>query len=257
MKYIVNVSGGGIFSLMHQFFEVVIGNINDIDSISSLRIIIPNNPFIKDKFIFDNIFEISDDDNNKNIIKIFLPSPKNSFLYANLYERFEDLKKINKKLKYNKLIIDEVEQYTKKNNIDNNTLGIHIRLTDMNSIHPEYGIFSLETFINETINYLNNNKHISKLFIASDNNESIEEFIKIFPNLTIYYYENKYRVNNIQDNNYHNQINNLNDKNFIINNFIENIILSKCCGLIHRISDFANYAIINSETFKDIIFLKK
>lgn len=253
MSYIIHISGGGIFSLMHQFFETVLNNIKDIDKISDLKIIIENHRFITNNFIFDNIFV------NKNINtsnNIFLCPCKNSFLQANLFERFNDLKKINNKLLYNEFIIEQVNKYVNSFNIDENTFGIHIRLTDMNSMHPEYGNINIEKYIENTKIILNRNKNINKLFIASDNYESINIFENEFPNIIIHYIDNNNRVNLINDNNFEYQISKLNDKDFIINNFIENIILSKCCGLLHRISDFSNYAIINSNTFKIIICIK-
>jgi len=257
MSYIVNVGGGGVFSILHQFFEVIIDNIDNIDLIKQIKLNVPNHLFIRNQNIFDNIFDFND--KQEEILTISSTScsgTRNRFFQANLYDNFFILKEINKKLVYNTYIINEVNNYVFKYNIDDKTLGIHIRLTDMNNLHSDYGIISLEDYILEITNYVNNNKNITKLFIASDNNESINKIINIFPNLTINYFENQYRVNNMTDDNFLNQVNNLNDINFIVTNFIENIILSKCCGLIHRISDFANYAIINSDTFKDIICLK-
>jgi hypothetical protein len=125
----------------------------------------------------------------------------------------------------------------------------------MNNIHLEYGNIDIEKYIKNTKIILNNNKNITKLFIASDNYESINIFKNEFPNTIISYIDNNNRVNLISNDNFSYQINNLNDKNFLINNFIENLVLSRCSGLLHRISDFANYSIINSDSFKLIICL--
>lgn len=42
------------------------------------------------------------------------------------------------------------------------------------------------------------------------------------------------------------------NNNYHINVMIEMIVLSKCAYFIHRVSDFANFAIIYSDTFKII-----
>ncbi len=174
MNYRIHISGGGIFSIIHQFFETILDNIQDINEIDDIEIIIKNHIVITEKFIFNNIFIQNENINDSK--DIFMINTKNSFLQANLFHRIDDLKKINKKLKYQKFILDEANKYVNNFNIDENTFGIHIRLTDMNSIHPEYGIISIERYINETKKILYEHQNINKLFIASDNYESINIF---------------------------------------------------------------------------------
>lgn len=251
MSYEVSVRGGGVFSIMHQFFEVVLENVENIDTIEEVNMIVDHGA-IKDQHMFDNVFKVGSCENK---IKIASKHTKNSFLQANLFERIDNLKKISKKMKYNDFILGKVDEFVEKYKIDNCTLGVHVRVTDMNNVHPEYGFVDTNRFVSETKKFLNENKNITKIFLASDNTESINVFIEEFPDIEIIFYEG-IRVEKNTDNNFRFQIENMKDKNFFVSNFIENLILSKCCALIHRISDFANYAIINAENFGEVICIK-
>ena len=50
-------------------------------------------------------------------------------------------------MKIKKELLDEVKYYQDKFNIDESTVGVHIRLTDMNIVHGnDYGVLTFEDF---------------------------------------------------------------------------------------------------------------
>jgi hypothetical protein len=94
----------------------------------------------------------------------------------------------------------------------------------------------------------------SKIFVASDNYESIEKLIKIYGN-QINFVPNMLRVNKEEDNSYEFQIENLSNPSFWIESFLDMILLSKCSTLICRTSNFSNASVCFSNTIEDVIRL--
>jgi hypothetical protein len=68
MSYNIYINGGCIFSLMHQFFKIILDNIEEINNLK-------------------------------------INNFKNSFLQANLFERLDDLKKLIKNLNIKNLFL--------------------------------------------------------------------------------------------------------------------------------------------------------
>lgn len=228
----------------------------NIENLNKYKITIENNHVFINKNIFNDIFQYNDNIN----FKIYdNPSTFRSFNNANYYENLLLLKHIVSKNLIKHYITDKVNYYKELFNITENTLGIHIRLTDMNSIHPDLGILTTETYINAINKLLNNNNNINNIFVASDNNISINK-------IKHYYINSNIDINYICDSP-RNEVEYCDNSNYIIDTFnsdssedrnnhvkimIEMLVLSKCSYFIHRTSDFANFAIIYSDTFKII-----
>jgi hypothetical protein len=155
---------------------------------------------------------------------------------------------VTKKLKFNKELLKKVKYYEKKIGIDDSTVGVHVRLTDMNIIHgKDYGVLSFENFKNQ----LNPD---TKYFISSDNNESINKLKELYGN-NINYVESMIRSEFENENSESLQLNNFKNPQFWIESFLEMLLLSKCGTLICRSSNLSNASIINSKTIKNIIRL--
>jgi len=183
----------------------------------------------------------------------------NTFLNANKNkELLVLLKQIVHKNKIHPTIINKVNYYKELLNINDNTLGVHVRITDMNHIHGDiYNSFTIESYFIKIDQMLNQYTHINNIFIASDNIVSINKiknYYKDNKNIRLSYIEDSIRnpEEHCQTSNF--MINEMNKMNnyYHVNVMIEMLVLSKCSYLIHRISDFANFAIIYSDTFKEI-----
>jgi len=159
--------------------------------------------------------------------------------------------KIINKFKLKKKLLNKVEYYQNKFNIDENTVGVHIRLTDMNIYHgSDYGIVSFEDFKSHL-------KPNVKYFVASDNYESLKKLKELFGD-NVNYVDDLIRAEFENDDTTLMFLNNpvvFKNKQFWFESFLEMILLSKCNSLICRTSDLSNVAVIYSKTIKKIIRL--
>ena len=229
------VQGGGIFSKLNEINNINIINKDD-------RIDLSINPF---KYIYIQNEIIT----NLNINCVPIRA------YHNIIPN-EDLIKL--KIVKSKLIINDniIKKYNEiKNNLSLNAsyLGVHIRLTDMNKIHPEHGIYSFNDYVNSINEEMKCNIY-DKIFVASDNRESIFKLKKIYGNMIISY-DDFLRVNGENDDISNLILSNFNNINFWEDTFIEMLLLSECGTLIHRVSNFANMTKIYANTINKIILL--
>jgi hypothetical protein len=152
------------------------------------------------------------------------------------------------KLKINNELLKKVDYYVDKFGINESTVGVHIRLTDMNIIHErDYGVLSFENFNSQ----LNSD---TKYFISSDNRESINKLKELYVD-NINYVEDMIRCEFEGDNSTSLQLDNFRNPQLWIESFLEMLLLSKCGTLICRSSNLSNASIINSKTIKNIIRL--
>lgn len=257
---IVTVKGGGIFSLYHQAIATILQSYEyNINEINSFKIIINSEHFLKNKNIFDDFFQYE----NELII-----SKKKVELnqYINGYIKFikvdcsylELLKAIVRKNKINDNISKIVNEFVEKFNVNENTLTVHIRLTDMNIKHSnEYGVYTFEHYINEINKTLKKYPDINQIYVASDNNESIDKLILMYnEKLKVIRFEHPYRVEKENSDNFNYIVNNLNDMPELpVKVFIEVLIGSKGGYFIGRVSDVSNFIILYSDSIKNIKYL--
>ena len=144
------------------------------------------NIFIEKKIAgnFDNIFDDSYDDNTK--ILIFDDRNKIETIDYNFVYNNNQYKILAKKIRFSKKINDIVNKYLI--NISTNTLGVHFRFTDMNTMHTRKTPIQYKDYINQILEYIKNND-IQNIFVASDNEESINKLLKDenFKNIKIYH----------------------------------------------------------------------
>lgn len=240
MNCSLNIDAGGIFS--KYMFGVQNAILHECDSY---------------------YFNITDYRTNSDMFNYVLDQPYDSSYLAfdciNLgsYHKLNPIENSNNftkyievvnKLKFNKELIEKVDYYVKKMGINNSTVGVHIRLTDMNIKHEkDYGVLSFEHFKY----HLNPD---TKYFISSDNNESISKLKELYGD-NINYVEDMIRADFEHTDSTLLQINNFKNPQLWIDAFIEMLLLSKCGTLICRSSNLSNASIINSKTIKNIIRL--
>lgn len=168
-------------------------------------------------------------------------------------EDYLNLKKEASKLKYKQILRVLLDDYTYLYSINSNTLGVHIRLCDMNIAHKtDYGVVNFNDYvkaIQKELEYSDTN-----VFVASDNEESILKLRAIFGS-RISYVPNLIRAKTETEDSSLLQLQNFNNVKFWQEAFLEMLLLSKCSKLICRTSNLANMAIISSNTIKKTIML--
>ena len=247
----LNISAGGIFSKFMfgiQNIENINPNMNnfyfnnvDPRAVSHSK---TNNPF---DYVIQQKFDESYVD--FNTIHLGNYSKFNPIENCNKINNFKNIiSKIEFSDKLNKMI-ENCENQIK---FDEHTIGIHIRLCDMNIVHAsDYGIISYEDFdkcLEKEITEKTN------IFVASDNNESIDKLRQKYGNI-VNYVPNLMRASSETENTAHFQENHLGIEEFWLESFLEMFLLSKSSSLICRSSNVANASIIFSNSIKKIIRL--
>lgn len=182
---------------------------------------------------------------------------ENYHTYTNQFKienskKFSYYKNICDSIFFTSNLSDLILEYTKKFSFDENFIGVHIRLCDMNTIHgKDYGVFRFEDFQNEIDKIFTED---SKIFVASDNDESLEKIKNIYSD-KVFFVPNMIRAKNEIDDSYQLQIDNMENEDFWIQSFLDMYLLSKCKKLICRTSNLSNASICFSNSFKEIIRL--
>lgn len=238
--------GGGIFSKFMTAIQCINHKIRDIDSIESIYLgviedkkLIPKN----EKKWYDCLGDINPFDfvleQDKNIIfnRSFFSTPHaiyNDIIRTNDLNR---LRKIVSKIKIKDSVLNKINP-----GIDEETLGVHIRLTDMDEFHQNNSNASLENFYTETVNIIKKENNLNKIFVASDNESSLEHFNN---KLDIIYNGVCNRSKNPKDSEYQMQLqfDMVNSEEFWVDSFLDMLSLSKCGDIICRVSNLNNASI--------------
>lgn len=188
------------------------------------------NPSVTDYFDLDNVYRI----------------PYNFFTDSIDIKNLPKYKKIVKdKLNFHPTLLLEVKKQISQLKIDNNTLAVHLRLTDLNDVHSkELGIVTIEDYLTEINNILLINPHINKIFIAS---ESLENILYIQSQLSIpvVYVSNLRRAID-KDDFLRDQVKYMKDPLYWREVFLDVFLLAECKYLLGRISNITNTSIILS-----------
>jgi len=243
----INVAVGGVFSK----FMYVVQNAQIINpDFESLYIEnIDGRSLINEENIFNNIFDQKIEDNqvSHNCVAVHSYS---KFSPIELSQNLNDYKKIVSKLKFTENFNKKFNSYLEQLNIDENYIGVHIRLCDMNIHHGDaYGTLVFEDFLNEIQKIKEDGK---KIFVASDNNESLYKLKSLY-NDDIVYADGFLRGEIETEDTLILQANHFKDVRLWEEAFIEMLLLSKCGTLICRSSNVNNTAVIYSNTLKKII----
>ena len=247
----LDIEGGGIFSKM----MLAIQNIEKYEyDLSSCYFNIADSRAINldGRNPLDSILQQTRSD-EYNVIKCKPLVPYNNIERIDKSSEYLNLKHIASQLKYKPELLVLVDDYTYLLGIRKSTVGVHIRLCDMNLAHgKDYGILTFNDYveaIKKELNYSDAN-----VFVASDNEESILKLKQIFGN-RISFIPKLIRAKTEIEDSSKLQEKNFKSVRFWQEAFLETLLLSRCSKLICRTSNLANMAIINSNTFKEIIML--
>lgn len=245
-KIQINGIGGGIFSKFItsiQFAEELIGESTIpeifyntvVDGISVLDYVLDQN--------VNNIQSIHN--------SIYLRG-YSGYEPIELSKEFQNLKRIIRAVKFKQEFNDLVQSYVSKLGIDKNTVGVHIRLCDMNITHGiDYGIVCYEDY-KKLLDKIMVGTQV-KLFVASDNYESIAKLKKDYGKERIVYVEGMLRGATEVEHTGDLQAENLATKRLWEEAFLDMILLSKCSQLVCRTSNVVNASILFSDTIQDVI----
>ena len=247
-RFILNVKAGGIFSK----FIFVIQNLNKINN--DFEYVYVNNIDNRSLTGDDNIFDlILDQKKDKSLPTISCKHLGNysKFSPIELSNNLQGYKKTIKKLKFNQNLIDKIDYYLDKYKINEDYLGVHIRLCDMNKYHSVYGVLSYDNFLKKIKEEKGKN---TKIFLSSDNKESIKK-LKLEFGDDVIYLDGFIRGEKESEDTLKLQLDNFRNNKLWEEAFIEMILLSKCGKLICRTSNLNNVSVIYSDTIKKIIRL--
>lgn len=238
MYYNLNVDGGGIFSKYMLCVQNLVGVNFDKVYLSTADIRTNSN-------IFDFILNQTLSENFINIKGHYIPGYSNTNKIE-LSDNYNTYKDIIAKFNFKDELLNKIKTYQEKLNITEKTIGVHIRLTDMNIHHAnDYGYYNFDDYLK----YFNND---DDFFVASDNKESIKKLVDIFGD-KIKYVPNIIRAENENEDTSTLQLTNFKNYSFWEEAFIEMFLLSKCGSFICRASNLANATIIHSNSIKNII----
>lgn len=119
-------------------------------------------------------------------------------------------------------------------------LGVHVRLTDMNKTHPEYGSQTIGGYIDAI-----RTEQPESVFLASDNIQAIQE-IKEALDVDVSYVHGTMRTERADDDIIQFQIDKLKDEDMWRQVFLDVILLSMSDTIIGRTSGVFNAAIVYS-----------
>jgi len=172
----------------------------------------------------------------------------NSLGYIEDGVRFKTMKEIVKKIRFRPSILKSVNDFC-STNINEKTLGIHMRTGDMNVSHPELGLFGTEHYIIK-LKKIIEAEDISNIFLATDNKESLIKFQEKFENVVSFGCQliedtDTYKEPKVQEKNLKNPI-------LWEEAMIDCLILSKCSQVLCRQSNLINASILFSDDIKKI-----
>ena len=252
---ITDVFGGGIFSLFHQALETLLHHPR-ADMLTRFKIRISDRHFIRNKKMFDDFFEDNPETYDMVIEQIDVHHRTTRYLKIHHHAEMQRIKRICRLNPICPSIVSEVDRYASLFGINENSLAVHVRMTDMNTIHAnDFGIVTHETYSMMIDHMLQSHPNIDNIYITSDNTESIH--------MLQARYSDRYRITYVTDS-YRREkedSENCNFQRYAINvlpefhlrAFTELLIASRCSYFIYRISDYSNFCILYSDTIQVIL----
>ena len=253
MNIVVKTVGGGVFSKFMVAIQSILHEVADVDTITNIYIEVdmgrldkrtqPNlilnesgNPF---DFVLDQHLVTPD--------KVILATPRVTYTdHENLMNNAEELRRLRVicgKINIKKTVLDRVVD-----GVDNKTLGVHIRLTDMSQYHPElHGGSTTKDYITK-IGKIITNQDIKKIFVASDNELSLKEIRDIYGDMVLSNMVTNRTTSEDTPGYCTYQIQQMHTESFWVDTFIDMITLSKCGELVYKVSNLNNASMCFSST---------
>jgi hypothetical protein len=196
---------------------------------------------------YDWVFKQRYDDSFVNFRCVHYGSyAKRGIEFGNIEESqyFSLFRKMCSKIAFKDSFVERENKYASM--FGNDILGVHVRMGDMNTCHPEYGVYS-------TRDYIDKIREIDPpgIFMASDNHESIK-LIKeaiLCPIITVDGLVREEKCNFEPDGI---AVTLLNNEQQWLDVWLECLLLSKCKKLLCRVSNISNAAIIFSDTITKV-----
>jgi hypothetical protein len=166
--------------------------------------------------------------------------------------RLSDYKRMLEKIHIHGEIKSRVNDFCKSLNVNERTLGVHVRLTTM-SLHTNYKKVTYEDYCNTIDKCLETGKY-DNVYVATDNVESLVKMENRYAR-HIRYYPNLLRLKNEEvrtKEDWSWEFDMFFRKRFWQESFVECMTLARCGGLVCRDSNLSNMAIVFSNTLKDI-----
>lgn len=258
MDILIKTIGGGIFSTFVVAVQSVLNQINDLEKIDNIYIEFDKERNLNTKHkhhLNDNVYNFVFDQKQKHITDVVYGQIYRDHIYENLgdllnTEYLNKIQLIVSKFKLKSKILDKIN--TK---IDKNTLGVHIRITDMITCHNNYmiNLRTKDSYVFKIKQIISENSNIDKIFIASDNEILLLELKKEFPDIISNTVFN--RFNDIYDytNSYVDyQYEQMSNENFWVDTFVEMYSLSKCGYLLYSTSNLSHASLFFSKTINKI-----
>ena len=161
-------------------------------------------------------------------------------------------KQVFKELKFKDSFNSKLESLVSNSNISDKTLGVHMRLTDSNiqaskhnSAELSYKDFELKIEKIES--------RYDNIFVASDNHESIEKLMRKYGSSRIKYAEGFWRgETELEDTQPAAELRVTSNREHCVEAFLDTFALSKCGGIIGRLSAISFCAVVFSEKEQEI-----
>ena len=235
----------GIFSQ----FMMMVGNITNSD-IEEIYFDAMNNKIEKNPFdwVFDQYYNESFINLECQHYGVYTDNNSNGLGPIENSLNYNNYKYALSKIKFKKNILDFINNNTK--DFNQNCLGVHIRLGDMNILHPQYGNLKTDDYVNKIKNIFEK-ENFDRIFVASDNEKSLDVLQNEF-NSQLLFIPDMIREENDNFNSFRLQKEQLNNNIFWEEAFIECLLLSRCNQLLCRVSNLANATIIFSNTITKI-----
>ena len=167
--------------------------------------------------------------------------------------RLNDYKRVLNKIHIKNEIKRRVDDLCKLVNINENTLGAHVRMTSM-AVHQNFGRITHEDYCRAIDQELETGNY-NGLYVSTDNVESLIKMEKRYASI-IRYYPNMLRlpteyITDLWQWSWEYDM--FFRKQFWQESFTECMTLARCGGMVCRTSNFSNMAVVFSNTLKKII----
>lgn len=253
MDVYVKAMGAGTFSKFTIAVQHAINKIEDLDTVDSVYIDMwwDKADLTRTVKIDENPFNFALDQQEPPMGYRVVEAPPCS-AYTDIFNHKDlpSLQKLVSKIKVRTDITDRIHA-----GIGMCTLGVHIRLTDMNRLHEkQYGIVNYDKYRTVINQVLLDNPHIDSIFVASDNKESVRKLIETYGDKYHIMYNlglcNQADTELVGDN--YNKFLRMNSSNPQLwkDSFLEALSLARCGQLVYRVSNLSNAAVMFSNTIE-------
>ena len=171
-RYLINIPPiGGLSTQIYTGLAIILQNEINLSEIESFKFNCLANWY--DNNVFDNIFDYDNSHEYVPIDGFTIENGNKVFgninrdMYCSVHDPTFNFDKLQYLINLNKIkpeVEDIISNYIDKYNINSSTLGVHIRLTDMDIMHKAaYGKRCYENYIDKILSIISINKSIKNV----------------------------------------------------------------------------------------------